>query len=59
MILNCYRGKQVVCDNCGEGFETDGTFKDAMQLMKEMGWKTKVVDNVYRHYCSECVEEEK
>ena len=32
---------------------------DVMEFMKEEGWKKKLFDGEWKHYCPECVESEK
>lgn len=57
MIENIYKNtkKQVTCDNCGEGFEAD-SWEDAKEKMKQDGWKTKVENGHWTHYCGECAK---
>ena len=43
MIENTYgKAKQVICDNCGDGFEV-GCWSEARKRMSEEGWKTRKV----------------
>lgn len=57
MIQNIYgrKGKQVICDNCGDGFEADD-FDDALDQMCEDGWIKKRIDGTYNHFCPDCKE---
>jgi len=45
----------VVCDNCGEGAEVD-TWDEVLEYIKEEGWKKRLVDGEFKHYCPECQE---
>lgn len=57
MIESIFKNKkQVVCDNCGEGFECD-SWEEAQEEMKSQGWKTKKLNGEWVNYCKECVEE--
>ena len=54
MIEKIYKNKYMAtCDNCGEGQEFD-TWTDALEYMFEEGWKKKLVDGEFEHYCPEC-----
>ena len=54
MIENTYgKAKQVICDNCGDGFEV-GCWSEARKRMSEEGWKTRKVKGEYVQYCPEC-----
>ncbi len=56
MIEKIYKNKyMVICDNCGDGCECD-SWADAMEFMLEEGWKKKLFDGEWKHYCPECVE---
>ncbi|GFN35351.1 hypothetical protein [Tepidimicrobium xylanilyticum] len=58
MIEKIYKNKYMVtCDNCGTGQEFD-TWTDALEYMFEEGWKKKLVDGEWEHYCPECQESE-
>jgi len=58
MIEKIYKNKYMAtCDNCGEGQEFD-TWTDALEYMFEEGWKKKLVDGEWEHYCPECQESE-
>ena len=56
-IENIYgkHGKAVTCDNCGDGFESE-SWDEAQQIMKEQGWKKRLIDGEYRHFCPDCKE---
>ncbi len=41
----------------GTGQECD-TWTDALEYMFEEGWKKKLVDGEWEHYCPECQESE-
>lgn len=58
MIENIYgrhKGKQVICDGCGDGFEASDWIA-AREQMKEDGWQTKKVGEHFEHYCPMCRE---
>lgn len=50
-----YGKKAVICDNCGDGFESED-WESARSEMKERGWKTKKEGNSFKHYCDDCKE---
>ncbi len=57
MIEKIYKNKyMVICDNCGDGYECD-SWADAMEFMLEEGWKKKLFDGEWKHYCPECQQE--
>jgi len=59
MIEKIYKNKyMVICDNCGEGQEFD-TWTDALEYMFEEGWKKKLVNGEWEHYCPECLESDR
>lgn len=51
-----YGQKQVECDNCGGGFMA-ADWDEAQLTMKADGWKQKVIDGHWQHFCPDCVEE--
>ena len=56
MIENIYKGKKLLtCDNCGEGQECD-SWAEVIDFMNEEGWKKRLVDGEWKHYCLECQE---
>lgn len=56
MIEKIYKNKcMVICDNCGIGQECYD-WADAMDFMNEEGWKKKLADGEWKHYCPECQE---
>jgi hypothetical protein len=56
MIEKIYRIKcMVICDYCGTGQECDN-WADAIEFMREEGWKKILVDGEWKHFCPECVE---
>jgi hypothetical protein len=58
MIEKIYKNKYMVtCDNCETGQECD-TWTDALEYIFEEGWKKKLVDGEWKHYCPECQESE-
>jgi len=57
MIENIYGGKKLVtCDNCDEAFEAED-FEDARAIMKEEGWRSVKIGDVWQNYCLNCREE--
>ena len=57
MINKLYKGTyEVICDNCGEGFECD-TWEGVLESMRLEGWRKKLIDSTWVHFCSECAEE--
>jgi len=58
MIEKIYKKERIViCDNCGEGRVCD-SWADAIDFMNEEGWKKKLVDGEWKHFCPECQESE-
>jgi NADH pyrophosphatase NudC (nudix superfamily) len=58
MIEKIYKNKRmVICDNCGIGQECN-SWADAIDFMNEEGWKKKLADGEWKHYCPECQESE-
>jgi len=58
MIETIYKNKkEVICDNCGEGFECN-SFQEALEIMKSEGWTKRIIDGAWKHFCAECSEEE-
>ena len=56
MIEKIYINKYMaICDNCGTGQECD-RWADVMDFMNEEGWKKRLVDGEWKHYCPECVK---
>ena len=56
MIEKTYKNKRmVICDNCGTGQECDN-WAEAIDFMNEEGWKKKLVDGEWKHFCPECGE---
>ena len=56
MVEKIYRNKyMVICDNCGTGQECD-SWAEVIDFMNEEGWKKKLVDGEWKHFCPECVE---
>ena len=56
MIEKIYKNKYMAtCDNCGTGQECD-SWSDVMDFMNYEGWKKKLVDGEWEHYCPECQE---
>ena len=54
MIEKIYGNKcMVTCDNCGTGREYDN-WADVIDFMNEEGWKKRLVDGEFEHYCPEC-----
>jgi len=58
MIEKIYKNKYMAtCDNCRTGQECD-SWADVMEFMREEGWKKKLFDGEWKHYCPECQEDE-
>lgn len=58
--LGCNRmedEKFIGDNNCGTGQECD-SWSNAIDFMIEEGWKKKLVDGEWKHYCLECQESE-
>ena len=56
MIEKIYKNKyMVICDNCGTGQECD-SWAEVIDFMNYEGWKKKLVDGEFKHYCPECQE---
>ena len=54
LIEKIYKNNYMaICDNCGTGQECDN-WADVMEFMREEGWKKKLVDGEWKHYCPEC-----
>ena len=54
MIENIYKGRKLLtCDNCGEGQECD-SWTDVLDFMNTEGWKKRLVDGEWKHFCPEC-----
>ena len=59
MIEKIYKNNyMVICDNCGTGQECD-SWAEVIDFMNEEGWKKKLFDGEWKHYCPECQESEK
>jgi hypothetical protein len=55
MIEKIYKNKYMaICDNCGTGQECD-SWADVMDFMNEEGWKKKLFDGEWKHFCPECI----
>ena len=56
MYKKLYKNKYMAtCDNCGTGQECD-SWAEVIDFMNEEGWKKRLVDGEWKHYCPECVE---
>ena len=56
MIEKIYKNKRMaICDNCGEGQECD-SWAEVIDFMNEEGWKKRLIDGEWKHYCPECQE---
>ena len=54
MIEKIYKNKYMVtCDNCDDGCECDSR-AEVIDFMNEEGWKKKLVDGEWKHFCPEC-----
>ena len=58
MIDKLYGGYIVTCDSCGEGFEA-ATWSEVMGVMRDDGWRKKLVNGTWELYCPDCVEAER
>ena len=43
-----------VCDGCGDSLEPCDTRQDAVEAMREQGWKTRREDGELCNYCEDC-----
>lgn len=44
-----------VCNDCGERCETEvDDFKEALEILKDEGWKYEKIDNEWEHLCPQC-----
>lgn len=56
MVEKIYRNKYMaICDNCGTGQECYN-WADVMDFMNYEGWKKRLVDGEWKHFCPECQE---
>ena len=56
MIEKIYKKELIaICDNCGKGQVFD-SWADVIVFMNEEGWKKRLVDGEWKHYCPECVK---
>ena len=46
----CGGNQYTSCDNCGTGQECD-SWAEVMEFMREEGWKKKLVDGEWKHFC--------
>lgn len=55
-MLDRVHGRIVFeCDDCGDPLETDETdFAEAMQMMRDEGWKSVKYGDVWQHRCAGC-----
>ncbi len=46
------------CDGCGARCVTDhAVFTDALDQMKDRGWRVKKFGNVWAHFCERCKDD--
>ena len=58
MIEKIYKKERIaICDNCGQGQVCD-SWVEVIDFMNYEGWKKRLVDGEWKHYCPECVESE-
>ena len=58
MIEKIYKKERMgICDNCGEGLVFNSC-ADAIDFMNYEGWKKRLVDGEWKHFCPECQESE-
>jgi len=56
MIEKIYKKELIaICDNCGEGQVFD-SWVEVIDFMNYEGWKKRLVDCEWKHYCPECVK---
>ena len=48
--------QHVMCDCCGEEFETD-SFEDALDILRSENWQTIKNGKHWEHYCPDCKEQ--
>ena len=48
----------LVCDECGDGSEPDGNFKDMLAEAKDAGWLIQKDEDTdeFTHLCPSCVK---
>ena len=57
MIEKIYKNKRMaICDNCGEGQECD-SWAEVIDFMREEGWRKRLIDGEWKHFCPECQQE--
>ena len=55
-MLDRQHGKIVFeCDDCGAVLETgESDFSDAVSAMRDAGWTSRKIGDVWTHKCEEC-----
>ena len=58
MIQRQKDGYVIECEACGDADETYdvGSFSDAWNLFKRLGWAARKNDDVWTHDCPKCAE---
>jgi hypothetical protein len=57
MIQRIHGKVTFECDRCGEVLNTaEGDFQDALQTLRESGWKAKKIGDDWTHICDECAK---
>lgn len=49
---------EVTCDGCPEAIEVEAEgFHRAVEAIKRLGWRIRMIAGEWLHFCSDCVEE--
>lgn len=57
MTVQSYRGHHgVTCDSCSESTEEFDSFDEAIQAIKDLGWKISREQGEWTHTCAGCLE---
>ena len=46
----------LYCDTCGDNQEVE-SFEDALDIVKNCGWKAKKINGDWEHICPDCLKE--
>jgi len=45
---------EILCDDCGESEEIEGSFEDCREWIKDNEWSSVLDGNEWYNYCGEC-----